>query len=182
MRRCGVNAFHDNPRMLRATSPARWAAPLGTFGVWALALGCAAFWGLKLSQPAEEAVFATAAPAAAAPIDTRMVARALGVRSSAAPVAAAASRFVLLGVVAGRSHRGAALIAVDGQAARPYRVGAEVVPGYRLAAVAPRRATLERVGAANGDGASADAASAGGAKERSGAAQEPLVLEMPTLR
>lgn len=160
--------------MLRATSSTRWAAPVGTFGIWALALACAGFWGLKLSAPARGAVFAPPPPAAAAPIDTRLVARALGVPdASATPVASAASRFILQGVVAGRSHRGAALIAVDGRPARPYRVGTLVAPGYVLRSVSPRRATLGRV-ADDTDSTKQDAGS--------DHSQDPLVIEMPSLR
>ena len=53
-----------------------------------------------------------------------------------------ASRLVLLGVVADPSGRGAALLAVDGKPARPYRVGAEVVDGYVLKTLDARAATL----------------------------------------
>lgn len=53
-----------------------------------------------------------------------------------------ASRFSLLGVVAARSHDGAALIAVDGKPPRPYRVGAAVDDTLVLQSVQPRRAVL----------------------------------------
>lgn len=61
---------------------------------------------------------------------------------SAQPAASLASRFNLLGVVAARSHRGAALIAVDGKPARPYRVGATIDEGLVLQSVQGRRAVL----------------------------------------
>lgn len=53
------------------------------------------------------------------------------------------SRFMLLGVMAENSGTGAALIAVDGKPAKPFRVGSEVIPGYTLDSVKPRVATLK---------------------------------------
>jgi general secretion pathway protein C len=52
--------------------------------------------------------------------------------------------------VADPNGRGAALLAVDGKPARPYRVGAEVVDGYVLKALDARAATLS-TGAAGPD-------------------------------
>jgi general secretion pathway protein C len=49
---------------------------------------------------------------------------------------------VLLGVLADRQHGGAALISVDGKAAKPYRVGAPVDGNLVLQSVAGRRAVL----------------------------------------
>jgi general secretion pathway protein C len=66
----------------------------------------------------------------------------------------------LVGVVAGRSNKGAALIAVDGKPARAFRVGSKIDEGVVLQAVEPRRARL---------GSGADAATA-------------LTLEMPAPR
>ena len=60
-------------------------------------------------------------------------------------------RSALLGVVADALQRGIALIAVDGQPPRPFRVGARVAEGYVLQAVGARSATV---------GAQANAASA----------------------
>jgi general secretion pathway protein C len=58
------------------------------------------------------------------------------------PAVSLASRFALVGVVAERSRRGAALIAVDGKPARPYRVGAAIDQGVLLQSVEGRRAVL----------------------------------------
>ena len=52
------------------------------------------------------------------------------------------TRFVLVGVVADRASAGVALIAVDGKAARPYRVGSPVEDSYTLKSVAARSAVL----------------------------------------
>ena len=56
-----------------------------------------------------------------------------------APVA---SRYVLVGVVAGLSRTGAALISVDGQEARPVRVGSAVDGKLVLLSVSGRQAVL----------------------------------------
>ncbi len=68
----------------------------------------------------------------------------LGARAvSAAAEPAAASRFVLKGVLAGtRSGDGAALIAVDGKPPRHYRVGADIEPGLVLQSLGRREARL----------------------------------------
>jgi general secretion pathway protein C len=75
-----------------------------------------------------------------------MVARLLGqVQGNAAAAAAPpslSSRFNLVGVVADRSQQGAALIAVDGRPAKPFRVGSVVDEGLVLQSVQPRRAVL----------------------------------------
>ena len=120
-----------------------------TFGVWALAAASAVFWGLKLSSGAATAPVAAPALRQAGPGDPAAVARLLGQTAAPAPVGTAApaapplaSRFSLLGVVADRSRQGAALIAVEGRAARPYRVGSHVGEGLVLQSVQPRRAVL----------------------------------------
>jgi len=70
------------------------------------------------------------------------MAKLLGAVADAAPAASLSSRFALLGVVAGRSNQGAALISVDGKPGRPYRVGSKIEEGLILQAVEPRRARL----------------------------------------
>ena len=87
------------------------------------------------------------APAAVAP-DAQAMARLLGVPAAGAaaaraPAASLTSRFALIGVLAGRSSGGgAALIAVDGQPAKPFRVGAVVDEGLVLQSLHPRQARL----------------------------------------
>ena len=123
-----------------------WGVRLATFVLAALAAASVAYWSLRLSAPAgglPDAAVAAAAPA----LDVQAMARLLGagpVLAAAAPtVASASSRFVLVGVLAGsRSGAGAALIALDGQPAKPYRVGAQVDAGWVLQAVGPRQARL----------------------------------------
>ena len=141
----------------------RWAPRLATLLLWALAGATAVYWGLKLSASP-----AGTAPAAAAPepvvTDTQALARLLGaspVLAAAEAAPSAASRFVLMGVLAGTaSGGGAALIAVDGKPAKPYRVGANVEPGLVLQSLGTGAARL---------GASMDGATT-------------LALEMPRKR
>ncbi|RYX91695.1 MAG: hypothetical protein EOO28_24565, partial [Comamonadaceae bacterium] len=123
----------------------KWGLRLATLCVWALAAASATYWGLLLRAPAGGPVAAMVPSASAATVDPARLARLLGavdVTAAAAPVASASSRFSLIGVVAGRSGSGAALIAVDGKPAKPYRVGAPVDTGYVLQSVGPRVAVL----------------------------------------
>ena len=129
----------------------RWSVMGTTFLVWALVAASAVYWGLKFTAPGDGS--ATFAPMARAPAaaDPAAVARLLGASpavAATAPVASLSSRFVLTGVVADTSHQGAALIAVDGRPARPYRVGTQVDPELVLQSVDNRRAVL----AASADG------------------------------
>jgi general secretion pathway protein C len=129
-----------------STLHSRWAVAGSTFALWALVAGSAVFWALKLSGGAGVAA-APPVVRSPAPIDPAAIARLLGSGPAAAvgppPVASLASRFALVGVVAGRrGHDGAALIAVDGKPAKPFRVGAAVEEGLLLQSVQTRGAVL----------------------------------------
>lgn len=124
-----------------------WPPVLGAALVWGGLALSAGYWGLRWwgeapSQPLP------APSAAALNIDSNRVAAALGARATAAapvasaPVAGLSSRLQLLGVVAERGGAGAALISVDGQPARPYRVGAALLDGVRLQSLGPRHAQV----------------------------------------
>lgn len=110
--------------------------------VWALAAAAAVYWGTRLAGQGDAAVasVAVAAPPAA---DAASVARLLGALPAAEAAAPVASRrkASLLGVVAAVGG-GAALIALDDGEPRPYRVGADVADGYRLAALDTQAARL----------------------------------------
>ncbi|MDO8279907.1 MAG: type II secretion system protein N [Burkholderiaceae bacterium] len=126
-------------------SQSTWTVRGLSFALWAFAVGSATYWLMGLTTPAAPP---PAAPPAyqAAPVDALALARLLG--AGAAPAASAqpaASRFALLGVIASRSRRGAALIAIDGKPARPYRVGSRLEEGLILKSVGPRRAVLAGV-------------------------------------
>ena len=125
---------------------ARW----WTLGVWALASGSGLFWAFKvLVAPIAAPPHRQTACAAAAPVGD--LARLLG--ADALPPAAAAAdepvadaRFQLIGVVSPRSPRaaqeGVALIAVDGNPPKAFRVGAAVDGTTALKSVAARGVTL----------------------------------------
>ncbi len=126
-----------------------WTVRLVTLAVWAALAASVTAWVLQWPQAGEAREGAvttvagadgqTLAPAAAS------LNRALGAAASASDRAsppALSSRLTLVGVVRAGSRDGAALIAVDGKAARAVRVGAEVEPGLTLLALEPRRASL----------------------------------------
>ena len=116
-----------------------------TFAVSALAAASLMYWSLKGwgSSASSAAPVVMQQPA---PFNSLAVAQALG--GGGSPVAAApnvaptVSRYALVGVVAGYPRVGAALIAVDGQEARPVRVGSLVDNDMVLESVNGRRAVL----------------------------------------
>ena len=126
-------------------APARWPSAAATTAVWALAAASLVFWGLRLAAPSDALAPPTVAGTPPAALDPAAVAQVLGAVSTQAAAVAmpdAASRFVLLGVVADAGQQGAALIAVDGKPPRPFRVGAPVAEGYVLQSLGPRAATF----------------------------------------
>ena len=141
--------MNHNPRMVTNTY-SKWGVRLGTLALWAAAGASVVFWGLRLSAPAAGAAAPVVLPPPVAP-DAQALARLLGAAPAApgvvaaAPVATLASRFALIGVLSGRnSGGGAALIAVDGKPAKPFRVGAAGDEGLVLQALGPRQAQLGR--------------------------------------
>lgn len=135
-------------------TPATWTVRGATFAVWLLAAGSVAYWGLRLGSPAASVDPPAPAPRPLAAVDPGTLTRLLGGTPpapgepgepalAAAPVANLASRLQLVGVVAAAfSGGGAAVIAVDGKPARPYRVGTRVDEGLVLQSVQGRRAVL----------------------------------------
>ncbi|WP_291064914.1 type II secretion system protein N [Hydrogenophaga sp.] len=122
---------------------AGWTPALAAALLWLGAGLSAGYWLLSIwGQPA---LTLQPAPAPAAlSVDVAELARVLGVAATPAPATAGvlaqavAARYVLFGVVASGGDRGAALIAVDAQPPRPYRVGAVLEGGLVLQAVQPR--------------------------------------------
>ncbi|MFO1264317.1 MAG: type II secretion system protein N [Rhodoferax sp.] len=119
-----------------------------TFVLAALAAASAGYWGLKVSAHGSVAAPVASADTGSA-LDAQAVVRALG--GGATPAAGAVagparSPFVLMGVLADRSQGGAALISVDGKAAKPYAVGARVDGDWVLRTVVGRKATLAGAG------------------------------------
>ena len=123
--------------------PRVWAPRLSTFALAVFAAASMTYWGLKWSSSAE----LPSAPVAmvdAVPGDTQALVRLLGGASAVSVASAspsASSRFVLLGVLAGRAG-GAALISVDGKPAKAYRVGSRVADNMLLQSVRARQAVL----------------------------------------
>ena len=125
--------------------PSAWAALL-----WCAAVASAVFWvlnfpsgsavqGVPLVQGSAQATSASSVQSSV------HMARAWGVQVPA-PVPevsiAQSSRFQLWGVVAGASGQGSALIAVDGQPPRAFRVGQTVTDGVFLQSLGPKQAQL----------------------------------------
>ena len=112
-----------------------WLAAGLSAGYWVLlALGRSPVTPVSAMAPAQVAA------------DTASVARSLGalpaVASTGAVASAAPPRYNLLGVVAVGTRDGAALIAVDGQPPRPYRLGASLEGGLVLQSVSRRAVHL----------------------------------------
>lgn len=121
-----------------------------TFVLWALAAASAVAWGLKLGGQQRTVAIPPAPLRPVAAVDPAALASLLGSAPSATVAVAApslASRFQLLGVVAGvESGGGAAVIAVDGKPGRPYRVGTAIEEGLVLQSVHGRQAVLAAQG------------------------------------
>lgn len=112
--------------------------------VWALAASSLGFWGLRLS--ANTSVAPLKAEVTQVKFDPLALASILGANSAqalqATPQVSLSSRFSLQGVVAGAPNGGAALIAVDGKPARPYRIGSQLEDGVMLQSTNGRQVIL----------------------------------------
>lgn len=121
---------------------------VGAALLWLVAAASVVFWVLKFpSGTAVQGVpvVPSAGPASAAsPVQASVhLARAWGVQAPVPEVSIAqSSRFQLWGVVAGASGQGSALIAVDGQPPRAFRVGQAVTEGVVLQGLGPKQAQL----------------------------------------
>ena len=151
---------HTNKSSMRSGLLARLPWP----AIWALALGAlvaysGVAWVLQmqgLSAPFSQVPEASSAllnsPSGASTVtaaDKTLVAQALGAPTSKlSPFANAAldanpsHQWTLLGVVAGSSGRGSALLSVDGQPPKAYLPGQTVAPGWVLHSVGHRVARL----------------------------------------
>ena len=121
---------------------------LTTLLVWAAAAAVVVFWALRFTGSAGEQlpVITAAQPVQA---NAQAIAKALGaVALPAVAAAPVASRYSLLGVLAGNeSGGGAAVIAVEGKGSKAVRVGEAVDEGLILQSLAAREA---RLGPVNG--------------------------------
>ena len=126
-----------------SSASARWVLPAASLLVWAAVAYSAVAWGLRWSATGESAGQSTPSAHTLPTLDSAAVARTLGAAPTVAVVAPTlASRFQLQGVLASGASQGAALIAVDGKAAKPYRVGALVVEGLVVQSAQGRRVSL----------------------------------------
>ena len=126
-----------------------WPARLSTFLLAALAAASVVYWGLRWIEPVStpRASSDSSRPNA---IDTGRVAQLLG--ASAAPAGAddatpavnAAGKYKLIGVIAQvrGNGLGSALIAVDDEKAKPYKVGDRLSDDLVLKSVSARGASL----------------------------------------
>ncbi|PUE12157.1 type II secretion system protein N [Limnohabitans sp. T6-20] len=127
--------------------------PLVTVGVWTLAAASIVFWALHMPKTGVAMAVSVPAPASQPSADlSAPIAKALGQTASAVtgPSSQTGSDYQLMGVIVSASGQGSALIAVDGQPAKAYRVGQTVQDGWTLASLTARQArltssTLERV-------------------------------------
>lgn len=123
---------------------ARWLA----FVVWAAVAASAAFWGSKLIVPATQprAGVATPVPGPLGDLSRLLGAPPPSKPGVATPTAGERARFQLIGVIAASDKSSAsdgfALIAVDGQRARSYRVGAMLDSDWALRAVQTRGVSI----------------------------------------
>ena len=119
-----------------------WGIRLATLVLAALAALSATYWSLKSTHANS---VPTAAAAGLTALDPQALARALGGGGAVAPAGvpvAPSTSYVLVGVLADRLHGGAALISIDGKAAKPFRVGSTVDANLVLQSVLGRRAVL----------------------------------------
>ena len=124
------------------SSAPRWVLPAVSLLVWGAVAFSAVSWVLRGSATGVEPSSAMAAQTLPE-LDVSAAARTLGagpVQPTAAPTLS--SRFQLQGVLAGGPEAGAALIAVDGKPAKPYRVGAVLADGLVLQLAEGRRISL----------------------------------------
>ena len=138
---------------VRHTPSKSWSPAVCALGLGALAAYGAVSWFLQIQSLSGLASLAPVAQtingSTALAVDTGRVAQALG-----APVASVASdvaggnvantahQWNLLGVVAGASGKGSALLSVDGQAPKAFLPGQSVAPGWVLHSVGHRLARL----------------------------------------
>ena len=132
------------------------SARIPAFITWSLAAACAVYWAMRLLVAPAALPAATQAVSVAGALNgdvRRLLASPVEAAPAPAPVAALASRFRLVGVMAPREGergrgQGIALIAVDGKPPRAFRIGAALDEQIVLLAVAPRSASLGPAGGA----------------------------------
>ncbi len=103
-----------------------------------------AYWGMQWLQPTARPMVAPPAPLQGSVPLTAATALLGGVSTNGM------SNFQLTGIiVADRPSESIAIIAVDGAAARPYRINREIKPGVRIQEVDRDHVTIEQNGTLN---------------------------------
>ena len=120
----------------------RVAPSLAAVLLWGALAAGVVYWVLHFPATTTAVLPAVSTSAPAAAPDTVPMARALGHVQAQAAVSADSKRFELLGVIASASGQGSALIAIDGQPPKAWRVGQALQEGVYLQKLAPRQAWL----------------------------------------
>ena len=127
----------------------RWTG----FFIWALVAASTAFWGFKIFAATRPVPFGAQAPLAAIPPAGPMVRLFGAVVVPTAPAEVQhpeSERFQLVGVIAPRGDEspraGLAIVAIDGQPAKPWHVGATLDGNTTLLSVAKRTADFGPTG------------------------------------
>jgi general secretion pathway protein C len=115
---------------------------LVTAMLWCALAAGVAYWVLHFPRETAVVLPAVSTPTVAPATDTSHMARALGQVQAQAVVSADTNRFQLLGVISSSSGRGSALIAIDGQPPKAWRVGQALQEGVYLQKLTPRQAWL----------------------------------------
>lgn len=130
--------------LLRSTpfSLARALPALSTALLWCAVAASVAYWVLHFPRESSALLPAVSSEAPAVAIDPGQVARALGQQQPVSQAPVESKRYQLVGVIAASSGRGSALIAIDGQPPKAWRVGQAIQEGVYLQKLAPREAWL----------------------------------------
>ncbi len=129
-------------------APRRWWPAAAGSLLWAVAAATAMLWWLHLPHH-EGPTSAALAPSHSLALDNSAVARTLGYASdSVAAAPAEQKRFQLLGVISAALGQGSALIAVDGQPPKTYRMGQLIDGSWQLETVSLRAVSLKSQGRA----------------------------------
>lgn len=134
-------------KFARLPAAGRFAGPVWLVSALLIAglAATIAWWATQLLAP--RAVIAPAADARSTPLDVGSVGRLFGLpgpAGSTGTLSMPASSIVVLGLVTG--ERGAAVLAIDGQAGKPFLVGGRLPGGETLLEVRADGVVLDRAG------------------------------------
>lgn len=122
------------------TNIKQWSPATLSLTVWFVVAYSAVSWTFKTLE-AQGPALSSEAPSTPNN-NTNLLARSLGAQATPTEVPHAASRLKLLGVLADTNGMGGALIAIDNQAPKLYRIGATVVDGLTVQALKTRQVVI----------------------------------------